>query len=94
MVNSDLSDGFTTKELKNTKLKIDPTKDGARRWGQFALAVILIGSCISYIGYYALYLATPEFQLELASEMKVLVIMGVGAALAYFGLGRTVGKGK
>ncbi len=80
-------------EEVSTQERIDLVKnDGVRRWGQIIIAFILIGSAIGYLGYYSIVLADDSFQLELANEMKVLVIMGVGAALAIFGLGRTVGR--
>lgn len=68
------------------------TGDSVRRWGQIIIAFILIGSAIGYLGYYALFLADDTFRLALAEDMRVLIIMGVGAALAIFGLGRTVGR--
>jgi len=66
--------------------------DNVRRWGQIIISFILIGSMISYISWYTLTQSDPSFKLSLANDMRVLVIMGVGAALAIFGLGRTVGK--
>jgi len=77
----------------STQERIDLVKgDSVRRWGQIIIAFILIGSAISYLGYYALFLSDAEFRLALAGDMRVLVIMGIGAALAIFGLGRTVGR--
>jgi len=69
-----------------------PQNDSVRRWGQIIISFILIGFAISYLGYYTLFVAGAAFQEALAEDMRVLVIMGVGAALAIFGLGRTVGK--
>ena len=66
--------------------------DSVRRWGQIIIAFILIGSAIGYLGYYTIFVADAEFQESLAQDMRVLVIMGIGAALAIFGLGRTVGR--
>lgn len=66
--------------------------DAVRRWGQIIIAFILIGSMIGYLGWYTVTQSTDEFKESLAEDMRVLVIMGVGAALAIFGLGRTVGK--
>lgn len=66
--------------------------DSVRRWGQIIIAFVLIGSAIIYLGYYTIVLAEAEFKMALANDMRVLVIMGIGAALAIFGLGRTVGK--
>ena len=67
-------------------------KDDTRRNIQLILAVILVASAIGYLGYYAVAHADAEFREQLANDFKVLVIMGIGAALAIFGLGRTVGK--
>lgn len=66
--------------------------DNIRRWGQLIIAFILIGAMIVYLFWYTMYKADESFQLAIANDMRVLVIMGVGAALAIFGLGRTVGK--
>ena len=66
--------------------------DRVRKWGQLIIAFTLIGSMIGYLVWYTLTQANESFQEELAQEMKVLLIMGVGAALAIFGLGRTVGR--
>ena len=66
--------------------------DSVRRWGQLIIAFVLIGTAISYLTFYTVFVAYEEFTLSLAQDMRVLVIMGVGAALAIFGLGRTVGR--
>lgn len=66
--------------------------DDVRRWGQIILSFILIGFAIGYLIYYTILIADAEFQLTIANAMLVLIIMGVGAALAIFGLGRTVGR--
>ena len=66
--------------------------DSVRRWGQIIIAFILIGAASGYLGYFTIYVADTEFQESLAQDMRVLVIMGVGASLAIFGLGRTVGR--
>jgi len=80
-------------EEVSTQERIDLVKnDSVRRWGQIIIAFILIGTAVGYLGYYTIFLSDAEFQLELARDMRVLVIMGIGAALAIFGLGRTVGK--
>jgi len=77
----------------STKERIELVNgDSVRRWGQIIIAFTLIGSAIGYLGYYTIVLAEKDFQLALAEDMRVLVIMGVGAALAIFGLGRTVGR--
>ena len=66
--------------------------DQVRKYGQIIIAFILIGSMIGFIGYYAMYKANDEWLLGFADKMETLMIMGIGAALAIFGLGRTVGR--
>jgi len=66
--------------------------DRVRRLGQISIALILIGAMISYLFWYTLFEGDEAFKLAMANDMKVLLIMGVGAALAIFGLGRTVGR--
>lgn len=66
--------------------------DSVRRWGQIIMAFVLIGSMISYLGYYTVFIADKAFQLGMAQDMRVLIVMGIGASLAIFGLGRTVGR--
>ncbi len=68
--------------------------DSVRRWGQLIIAFLLIGSMIGYLGWFTITQADAEFKLSLAQDFRVLIIMGVGAALAIFGLGRTVGRRK
>lgn len=90
--NEDLEENEHLEEL-STKERINLVKnDSVRRWGQIIIAFILIGSAIGYLGWYTIVVADAEFQLDLAKDMRVLVIMGIGAALAIFGLGRTVGR--
>ena len=77
----------------STKEKIKLVQgDSVRRWGQIIISFVFVGSMIGYLGWYTITQADSSFQEELAQEMKVLAIMGVGAALAIFGLGRTVGR--
>jgi len=66
--------------------------DSVRRWGQIIISFILVGSMLGYLGWYTITQADSAFRGELAHDMRVLLIMGIGAALAIFGLGRTVGK--
>ena len=58
------------------------------------LAVALISMAISTV---SIYIVTQGFDDEgvqgLVQDFRVLIIMGVGAALAIFGLGRTVSAG-
>ena len=58
---------------------------------QIVLAVALIVMSISIVGT---FVVTAGFEnetvLEIVNDFRVLIIMGVGAALAIFGLGRTV----
>lgn len=67
---------------------------GIREYGQIIIAFVLIGLAIGYLIWYTAFsgLADEGFKLALAEDMRVLIIMGVGAALAIFGLGRTVGR--
>jgi len=68
--------------------------DSVRVWGQMIIAFVLIGGMVSYLAWYTIVESNDVFRLEMASDMKVLLIMGIGAALAIFGLGRTVGRKK
>ena len=58
---------------------------------QIVLAVLLIGSAIALVGT---FVYTQGFENEIVQEIVreawTLLILGVGAALAIFGLGRTV----
>jgi len=58
---------------------------------QLILAVSLIVGTIGIVGS---YVVTAGFEddlvIEIVKEAKTLLVMGVGAALAIFGLGRTV----
>jgi len=62
-----------------------------RKTLQLTLALVLIGGTIGIIGG---YVVTAGFEdplvIEIVKEAKTLLVMGVGAALAIFGLGRTV----
>ena len=66
--------------------------DQVRKYGQIAIAFILIGSMLGFLGYYTMYKADDQWLTGFADKMETLMIMGVGAALAIFGLGRTVGR--
>ncbi len=66
--------------------------DNVRRWGQLILAFLLIGGMMVYLGWYTMVKADASFQEMVAIGMYTLFAMGVGAALAIFGLGRTVGR--
>jgi len=80
-------------EELSTKERIKLVRtNSVRIWGQIIIAFILIGGMMSYLAWYTITQSDAVFKLEMASDMKVLLIMGVGAALAIFGLGRTVGK--
>lgn len=85
-INDHLEEAFTKERIEITN------GDSVRRWGQIIIAFVLIGTMIAYLGYYTVILADDDFRLSLAQDMRVLVIMGIGAALAIFGLGRTVGR--
>lgn len=80
-------------EEVTTKQRINLVKnDNVRKYGQIIIAFILIGGMVAYLGWYTLTQASDIFKEDMANEMKVLLIMGVGASLAIFGLGRTVGR--
>ena len=80
-------------EEVSTKERIDLVKDDrVRKYGQIIIAFLLIGAMIGYLGWYTMYQSDAEFQKSLAQDMRVLIIMGIGASLAIFGLGRTVGR--
>ena len=80
------------KELSG-KERIDLVQGNfVRGWWQRTFAFVLIRTAISYLTFYTVFAADEEFKLSLAQDMRVLVIMGVGSALAMFGLGRTVGR--
>ena len=68
--------------------------DKIRRNAQIIIAVGLIAMAVGYLAAYTYFIADAEFRLGLAQDFRVLIIMGVGAALAIFGLGRTVGRKK
>lgn len=73
-------------------MSTQPDSNNVRQWGQILIAFILVGAMVGYLGYYTLTQSDDSFKLALAEDMRVLIIMGIGAALAIFGLGRTVGK--
>ena len=78
---------------RSSQEKIDLGQgDSFRRWWQLFIAFVRIGTAISYLTFDTVFVADEEFKLSLAQDMRVLVIMGVGAARAIFGLGRTVGR--
>lgn len=68
------------------------SEDNVRRTGQIVIAFILIGFMLGYLSWFLVFRADELFLSNFASRMETLAIMGVGAALAIFGLGRTVGK--
>ena len=58
---------------------------------QIVLAVALIVMSISIVGTFVITAGFEnETVLEIVNDFRVLIIMGVGTALAIFGLGRTV----
>lgn len=58
---------------------------------QLLLATILVMGTIVLVGSYVIIQGfEDELAVEIVKEGKTLLIMGVGAALAIFGLGRTV----
>lgn len=66
--------------------------DSIRRWGQIIMSFIFVGAMLGFLGWYAFVKADDEFLNMMAIGMYTLFAMAVGAALAIFGLGRTVGK--
>jgi len=62
---------------------------------QIILAVILVGSALALVGSYVITqgFEDPVVQ-EIVGESWTLLVLGVGAALAIFGLGRTVNQPK
>jgi len=66
--------------------------DRARRSGQIVMSFVFVISMLGFLGWYAVNKAGDEFLNMMAIGMYTLFAMGVGAALAIFGLGRTVGK--
>ncbi len=80
-------------EEVSTAERIELVKgDNIRKMGQIIISFILIGSSIAYLGWYTVTTADAEFQKMVAIGMFTLVSMGIGAAYAIFGLGRTVGR--
>lgn len=80
-------------EKVSTKERIALVQDDrVRRIGQLVLGFIFILSMIAYLGYYLSYHADDAFRLMAAIGMYTLFAMAIGAALAIFGLGRTVGR--
>ena len=58
---------------------------------QLILATVLVAGTIILVGSYVVFQGfEDELAVEIVKEGKTLMIMGVGAALAIFGLGRTV----
>lgn len=58
---------------------------------QLILAVILISGSIAVVGSYVIVAGFGDaLVIDIVKEAKTLLVMGVGAALALFGLGRTV----
>ena len=66
--------------------------DKIRKSGQIAIALVLIGFALVFLGLYAFFKADDAFLSYLAVGMASLVFAGIGAAFAIFGLGRTVGR--
>ena len=66
--------------------------DKIRRYGQLAMAFIFVFGMISFLAYYIVVHADAEFLNMMAIGMYTLFAMAVGAALAIFGLGRTVAR--
>ncbi len=62
-----------------------------RRELQLVLATVLVVGTIALVGSYVVVKGfDDDLAIEIVKEAKTLLVMGVGAALAIFGLGRTV----
>jgi len=58
---------------------------------QLVIAVVLIAGTVGIVGAYVFDAGfNDDLVIEIVKEAKTLLVMGVGAALAIFGLGRTV----
>jgi len=58
---------------------------------QLIIATVLIAGTIGLVGGYVIDQGfEDELVIEIVKEARTLLVMGVGAALAIFGLGRTV----
>ncbi len=66
--------------------------DKVRRIGQLVMSFIFVGAMLGFLGWYAIVKADDAFLNMMAIGMYTLFAMAVGAALAIFGLGRTVGR--
>lgn len=66
--------------------------DRIRRWGQLIMSFLFVGAMLLFLGWYAMNKADDDFLSMMAIGMYTLFAMAVGAALAIFGLGRTVGR--
>jgi len=77
----------------STKERITLVQDDRiRRWGQIIMSFLFMGAMLGFLGWYAIVKADEAFLNMMAIGMYTLFAMGVGAALAIFGLGRTVGR--
>lgn len=80
-------------EEVSTQERIDLVNaDSIRRWGQIIMSFVFVGAMLAFLGWYAFVKADDEFLNMMAIGMYTLFAMAVGAALAIFGLGRTVGR--
>ena len=66
--------------------------DRVRKYGQLIMSFVFVGAMLGFLGWYAIAKADDEFLNMMAIGMYTLFAMAVGAALAIFGLGRTVGR--
>ena len=80
-------------EESSTKERIELVSGNRiRENGQIILSFLFVGAMLGYLGWYSITKADAEFQNMMVIGMYTLFSMGVGAALAIFGLGRTVGR--
>ena len=66
--------------------------DNVRRWGQLIMSFMFVGGMMGYLVWYLVTQADGEFKEMVAIGMFTLASMAIGAALAIFGLGRTVAR--
>lgn len=58
---------------------------------QLIIATVLVAGTVGLVGGYVIDQGfEDELVIEIVKEARTLLVMGVGAALALFGLGRTV----
>ena len=85
----------TSKHLEevSTRERIDLVQDDKpRRYGQLIISGLLIAFAVGFLAWYVYAKADDAFLTMMATGMFTLLSAGVGASLAIYGLGRTVGR--